>query len=218
MASNEGHNAASGENSLDDLLSDALNDFDICDNSAKKGPLTTVQSPASNLEETLKLLNQDVTNATGLPNEDDLERMFAEFASNFASSDGNTAPDGASKEDCGNFLPVMESMMQSILSKDLLYPPLKELADKYPDWLADKRSTLSEAEYEGYNNQYKIAKELVETFERKSDPDKEQFGRIFELMQQMQTYGHPPKELVGNPPDMFDPSNPMSVPKECTIS
>ena len=112
--------------------------------------------------------------------------------------------------------------MKSILSKDLLYPPLKELCSKYPDWLADNRTILCEKDYEQYSNQYLIAKEIVQTFEYQeaggagptSSTSKSQFDRIFELMQKMQTYGHPPKALIGDAPDPFDPSNAM---KGCPV-
>ena len=174
---------------IDDLLAEAMKDFDLetqskCDEKpAKNGEVPRIPS----LEESLKFLRETSFEAIEAPKEDDLEKLFCEFASAFP-------PTGAS-EDSGNILPLMESMMKSIMSKDLLYPPLKEICDKYPDWLANKRPTLSDRDFENYNNQYKIAKELVNVFEAH---DNNAYERVLELMQKMQAFGHPPKELMGD--------------------
>ena len=40
------------------------------------------------------------------------------------------APGQQGPEGLDNLLPMMEGMMQSLLSKELLYPAMKELADK----------------------------------------------------------------------------------------
>ena len=101
-------------------------------------------------------------------------------------------------------------MMKSILSKDLLYPPLKELSEKYPEWLADHRPSLTEKDFDNYNKQYEIVKKLVEKFDQKDH----EFEEIFELMQKMQAFGHPPKELVGSNDAFAVPSQP---PEDCKI-
>ena len=125
-----------------------------------------------------------------------------------------------------NLLPMMEGMMQSLMSKDLLYPPMKELLDKFPDWLADNRTKLSDEEYAKYNKQYDITRSICLLFEQEnSDMDKvtktKNFEKIMELMQEMQNLGHPPKDLVGdNVPGMPVDSdgNPInSDSKECSI-
>ena len=110
-----------------------------------------------------------------------------------------------------NVLPVLETMMKSILSKDLLYPPLKELGEKYPEWLADHRPNLSEKDFDNYNKQYEIVKKLVETFDQKDH----EFEQIFELMQKMQAFGHPPKELIGNSDAFATPTPPP--PEDCKM-
>jgi hypothetical protein len=44
--------------------------------------------------------------------------------------------------------------------QELLYPPLRELAAKYPDWLADNRAALTDAEFNSYNRQGSIFTKL----------------------------------------------------------
>ena len=193
--------ATNTKDDIDDLLADAINDFDL-DNEAKTKTTNKDQSTPK-MDEFLQMLNSGPSSgATAavntMPSEAELEQMFSEFASQ--ASGAASSPD---------FLPVLESMMKSILSKDLLYPPLKDLCDKYPDWLADQRPKMTETEFDNYNQQYQIATELVATFEQ----SKEDFDKVLELMQKMQSYGHPPKELVGNtPPQALD-----SVPQDCKL-
>ncbi len=77
-----------------------------------------------------------------MPTEDDIDRLL-EQVSLQGGGGGSGAP---SSED--DLLPVMEHMMQSLLSKELLYPAVKDLAEKYPQWLADNRSELSEEDFD----------------------------------------------------------------------
>ena len=60
----------------------------------------------------------------------------------------------------------MESMMESLLSKEVLYPPLKELSAKYPDWLADNRSKLSEEDFSKFNQQFQVTQKICQVFEK----------------------------------------------------
>ena len=185
------------KSNIEDILADAINDFTLEDeNESEKAS----ESVPPSMDEFLKLLNDSKpTEKNSMPSEADMEEMFANFAAQTSEAAGSS-PD---------FLPVLESMMKSILSKDLLYPPLKDLCDKYPDWLADNRSHLSETDFDNYNKQYQIAQQLVQTYEQ----PKEDFDKVLELMQKMQNYGHPPKELVGNTP----PQALNSVPDECKM-
>ena len=58
-----------------------------------------------------------------------------------------------------SLLPMMETMMQSLLSKDLLYPAIRDLADRFPDWLAEKRGELSAEQFGKFNRQYELTKQ-----------------------------------------------------------
>jgi hypothetical protein len=51
------------------------------------------------------------------------------------------------KED---FDDVVEGMTKQLLSKDIMYEPMKQICDRYPDWLAANRDKLSSDEYEMY--------------------------------------------------------------------
>lgn len=163
------------------------------------------------------------------------------------------------EEGAGDILPFMQGMMQSLLSKEILYPSLKELVDKYPEWLEQKRATLPSSDLQRYTKQlelmqkvcylqlktyntknketrinlkfihFKICNELEK--EKNADTEeikKRRFEMILSLMQDMQTYGQPPEELIGEHPALlqFDSEgNPVipplppgvEIPQNCCI-
>ncbi|XP_064355115.1 peroxisomal biogenesis factor 19 [Dromaius novaehollandiae] len=105
----------------------------------------------------------------------------------------------------GNILPIMQNIMQNLLSKEVLYPSLKEITEKYPEWLRLHRDSLPEEQYEKYQEQHNIMGKICQQFEaeRPTDGDAEQkarFEMVLDLMQQLQDLGHPPKELAGESP------------------
>lgn len=47
---------------------------------------------------------------------------------------------GAGEGDAeGSFASLADSIMQQLLSKDVLYQPMKDIGAKYPAWLATRR-------------------------------------------------------------------------------
>jgi peroxin-19 len=66
-----------------------------------------------------------------------------------------------SLEDNGlGLFPFMQGMMQSLLSKEVLYGPLKDLVDKYPIWLNEKRATLPSADVVKYEKQLNLMQKV----------------------------------------------------------
>ncbi|KAG4171551.1 hypothetical protein ERO13_A12G217000v2 [Gossypium hirsutum] len=98
---------------------------------------------------------------------------------------------------------IVESMMQQLLSKEILHEPMKEIGERYPKWLEEHKSSLSKEEYERYSNQYELMKELNGVYE--NDPNN--FTRIFDLMQKMQECGQPPNDIVQELAPKFDLTN-----------
>lgn len=74
--------------------------------------------------------------------------------------------------------------------------------DKYPAWLSDHKSSLDAKEYEKYESQHQLMSQICREFELEisdSEEDKKkQFEKVLQLMQKIQTFGNPPKELVSN--------------------
>ena len=172
------------------------------------------------LSQTLSQLQQSSQAATSQePIEEDLSKMFSKL--------GSMPDEGGGNFD--NLLPMMEGMMQSLLSKELLYPAMKDIADKFPDWLADNRNKVTDEEFVKYNKQFALSKKICFLYEEEKDEEssdikKKRFEKVMELMQEMQSFGHPPKELVGesNPGIQLDAyGNPMfphgMEPSQCSV-
>ncbi|KAG0169582.1 Peroxisome chaperone and import receptor [Apophysomyces sp. BC1034] len=124
----------------------------------------------------------------------------------------------------GEFEHVLEGMMQQLMSKDMLYEPMKDLSKKYPGWLDANRATLTKSELEMYEKQYEFCKSIVAKYDdpKFDEKDESQTKEIMDLMQKMQDLGQPPAALLeemapgmnlgqpGEIPDMKDMEN-------CTI-
>ncbi|KAB2632465.1 peroxisome biogenesis protein 19-2-like [Pyrus ussuriensis x Pyrus communis] len=95
---------------------------------------------------------------------------------------------------------IVETMMQQLLSKDILHEPMKEIGERYPKWLKEHEASLGKEDYERYSHQYGLIKELNEVYEK----DSGNFNKIFELMQKMQECGQPPNDIVQELAPDFD--------------
>lgn len=149
--------------------------------------------------------NQTPLNASNsIPSEKELEDMFNDLMKSASLEQGR---DGNNPE-VQNVLPMMENMMHSLLSFEVLYPPLKELCNKYPEWLAENRASLKIPDYDKYNKQFEVTLQLCQEFEKhqslkesktniSEDIQQKHFETVFELMQKMQSYGNPPADIVG---------------------
>ena len=67
-------------------------------------------------------------------------------------------------ETAGEFLPFMQGMMQSLLSKDVLYPSLKDLTERYPQWLEEKKETLPSEDLQRYTKQLELMQKVFQKF------------------------------------------------------
>ncbi|XP_075218874.1 peroxisomal biogenesis factor 19 [Lycorma delicatula] len=145
------------------------------------------------IAETLKNLSENAGSLQG--NGDDIMGML-----------GALGLGGGSDSNPADFSSLFNNIMQTFLSKDILYPSLKELVTKYPEWLEENKSSLSKDDYSRYTKQLEIMNKVCEEMECATDNDNEEvkskrFSVVLGLMQQMQDYGHPPKSLMG---DSFD--------------
>lgn len=175
---------------------------------------------ASTLEDAFKQLNVG-GDASGLPNAfaeaaaggdgDDMDtsvaqtlKMLAEVSRDAEGTD--TAAAEAMGEDMmqkmmeefeklgekRDFSDIIDGMMRQLLSKDVMYEPMKSICEKFPAWLAEHEDTLEKADYDRYGRMYQYFQKIVAVYE--SEPNNHQ--RLMELMQDMQECGQPPAEIV----------------------
>ncbi|KAH8144556.1 uncharacterized protein LAJ45_11453 [Morchella importuna] len=118
--------------------------------------------------------------------------FLAEMLKQMQSAGG----DGESDED---FSKMLLTMMEQLTSKEILYEPMRELADKYPEWLRKNEGKEPSEDIERYRDQYLVVKEIVAKFEEPAYRDENDKDRdyIIDRMQKMQAAGAPPTELMG---------------------
>lgn len=119
--------------------------------------------------------------------------------------------------------PFMSMIMQTLASKEVMYPPLKEIFDNYPKYLEDHGASLDAETKERYEKQYEVLGKICTEFEKQpepvevalqdaatepsdqpAEPDQaaiEHFEVLGKLLVELQRYGYPPKELVGALPE-----------------
>lgn len=91
-----------------------------------------------------------------------------------------------------DFANTMETMMKQLISKEVMYTPMKQVCEKFPEWLAENESKISKEDFENYTKQNECFQQIVEIY----DKDPENYDKVMELMQDMQKYGQPPPEVV----------------------
>ncbi|XP_019467454.1 peroxisomal biogenesis factor 19 isoform X1 [Meleagris gallopavo] len=161
------------------------------------GDAASQQEFTSCLKETLSGLARNATDLQGsAASEEDLAKAM----------EGLGLEEGSGE---GGVLPVVQSVLQHLLSRDVLYPSLKEITDKYPEWLQRHRAALPEEQYERYRAQHGVMGRICQQLEAERPEDSEgdrraRFEAVLELMQQLQELGHPPKELAGEAPPGFN--------------
>jgi len=157
-----------------------------------------------------KAFEEFTKNFPGLSDEDtggggDFEEMLKQMQSELegAATGAGVGAGVGDEEGVDGFMGMMQGMMQNLLSKDLLYPSLKEIKDKYPDWFERNKSKVPSEEYEKYKKQEAIVCRLCELFESEREGEDERVKsertmNIVSLMEEMQTYGHPPADMMEN--------------------
>ena len=143
------------------------------------------------------LVQADEASASGAGS---FEEMFARLAD---------MPAQESEEEMKSML---ETMMSSLMSKDVLYEPLKELHDKvrpphaiilaaclwsmrasqFPGYLKEHNASLSAEDKTRYEAQFKIVGEIVTIFEGPgySEDDPDSGLRVVELMQEVRSLAY----------------------------
>ncbi|KAK3609614.1 hypothetical protein CHS0354_038617 [Potamilus streckersoni] len=140
------------------------------------------------LKHTLSSLAQNTEKLQDKLSDEDILKTFSKMAT------------GEGQED---FMPMMQGMMKTLLSKEILYPSLKEISEKYPKWLEDNKPKLTDDDYKRYSDQHVIMKQILADFEQENESDtddvkKKRFERVMDMMQKMQDLGQPPEDIVGN--------------------
>lgn len=151
----------------------------------------TIRRTMNRLTESDSAATSATKSAAAKSEEDD---MLAAMLKALESGDGGADSEGVGK--------MFTDMMHQLTHKDMLYEPMRELHEQYPDWLAsNKPPKTAPAEYDRFSKQATIVKDIVTKFEDSSYRDEDEACRtyIWDKMQAMQELGAPPSALVSNP-------------------
>lgn len=85
------------------------------------------------------------------------------------------------------FSKMLLGMMEQLTNRDILYEPMKELNDKFPDWMAKNKDKISEEDRKRYELQEGYARDIVGKFEESTYSDSNTADRdyIVDKMQQV---------------------------------
>jgi peroxin-19 len=97
--------------------------------------------------------------------------------------------DGEDNEE--DFSKMLLGMMEQLTNKEILYEPMKELSDKFPEWINKNRATTQKEDMKRYEEQQKVVAEIVAKFEEKTYADSNVADReyIVNRMQKVQSLG-----------------------------
>ncbi|KAL8914439.1 MAG: hypothetical protein Q9171_000944 [Xanthocarpia ochracea] len=126
----------------------------------------------------------------GEDSEDILAQMLKEMQN--GDSSASTSEPELSK--------MLMTMMEQLTNKEILYDPMKELNDKFPNWISNNKASVQADDLLRYEKQQRLIAEIVGKFEETtySDTNAKDREYIVERMQEMQAAGSPPADLVGD--------------------
>lgn len=116
--------------------------------------------------------------AAAASSEDDiLAQMLKEMES------GNFGGEGGDED----FSKILMGMMEQLTNKEILYEPMKELNDKFPDWMEKNKGKVDAADWKRYEEQAVLVKEITAQFEKAgySDENAQDREYIVERMQKV---------------------------------
>lgn len=86
----------------------------------------------------------------------------------------------------------MAQMMKDMMSKEYLYEPMKDLADRMPAYLAEHSADHTPEEIETYKKQLTCYEAIITAF----DATPEDTETVTAKMGELQSYGPPPRALL----------------------
>ena len=138
----------------------------------------TFQETIKKTMERMQASGDQATAAAASENTDDIlaEMMKAMQASGL---------DGEGGEE--DFSKMLLGMMEQLTNKEILYEPMKELDDKFPEWMEKNKGKVKEDDMKRYKEQQVYVREIVGRFELKTYTDENAADReyIVERMQKV---------------------------------
>jgi hypothetical protein len=118
-----------------------------------------------------------------------LEALGMRDAAKFPISAGSEQSESSEDDESSA---LVDMIMRQLLSKDVLYEPMKEIGAQYPAYLESQREQLAEEELARYQAQQGYIEKICAVYESGED----KFDELMELLQGMQGCGSPPEAIM----------------------
>ncbi len=121
------------------------------------------------IRRTMERMQTSGDQATAAAAAEGSDDFLAELLKQMQSGGGPGGLDGEGNEE--EFSKMLMGMMEQLTNKEILYEPMKELNDKFPDWLAKNRDKTSAEDLKRYEEQQTMVREIVGKFEESTYAD-----------------------------------------------
>lgn len=165
----DGTNAASGSGSGD----------------ASKSAAAGEESFQETIRRTMERMQTSGDQATAAAASGGEEDFMSELLKQLSS--GDLGGEG-SEED---FSKMLMGMMDQLTNKEILYEPMKELSDRFPEWLEKNKASTPAEDLKRYEEQRRLASEIVAKFEESTYADSNSADREY-IVDRMQKVSLPP--------------------------
>lgn len=147
---------------------------------ADAGADATFQDTIRRTMERMQNSGEQATAAAASGGADD---FMSELLKQMSAGGGDLGGEGGEEE----FSKMLMGMMEQLTNKDILYEPMKELNDKFPEWMEKNKATTSAEDLKRYEEQRVLVKEIVDKFESSTYADSNAADReyIVERMQKV---------------------------------
>lgn len=121
------------------------------------------------IRRTMERMQTSGDQATAAAAAEGSDDFLAELLKQMGSGGGPGGLDGEGNEE--EFSKMLMGMMDQLTNKEILYEPMRELNDKFPDWLVKNRDKTSAEDLKRYEEQQTMVKEIVGKFEESTYAD-----------------------------------------------
>ena len=125
------------------------------------------------IRKTMERMQASGDQATAAATTSSEEDFMSELLKQMGSGDFNAE---GGEED---FSKMLMGMMEQLTNKEILYEPMKELHDKFPEWLEKNKDKTSAEDMTRYQEQKVLVDEIVAKFEESTYSDSNQADREY---------------------------------------
>jgi peroxin-19 len=153
--------------------------------SSTAGPGNADASFQETIRRTMERMQTSGDQATAAATAEGTEDLLAELMKQMQGA-GVDGGEGGEEE----FSKMLMGMMDQLTTKEILYEPMKELDDKFPEWLEKNGGKTSAEDLKRYKEQQTLVKEIVRKFEEPGYSDSNKANREY-IVDRMQQVGWP---------------------------